>query len=106
MGRWRNTSELQNCSSKAILFLTLDVFCLCTLLDAQRPDFGEFEVNPQGTRLEMIMDKMRLTFGSEMTTEWRFGSDLPGTVGPDELRDGDSVGSKEKRAGETRQGWR
>ena len=76
---WGGGGILQN-------YKILDVFCLCTLLDARRPDFGEFEVNPQGTRLEMIMDKMRLTFGSEMTTEWRFGSDLPGTVGPDELR--------------------
>lgn len=54
----------------------------------------------------MIIDKLRLTFGSEMMTEWRFGSDLPGTVGPDEPCDGYSVGSRGKRAGETHQGWR
>lgn len=86
-----------------LLFLILDVFCLRTLLDAQRPDFGEFEVSTEH-RLEMTIDNVRLTFGSEMKTQWRFGSDLPGTVGPDELC-GDSVGSR-KRAGETHQGWR
>ena len=30
-----------------LLFLILDVFCLCTLPDAQRPDFGEFEVSTE-----------------------------------------------------------
>lgn len=60
---------------------------------------------PQSTRLEMTIGNVRLTFGSEMKTQWRFGSDLPGTVGPDELCDGDSPGSR-KRAGETHQGWR
>lgn len=30
-----------------LLFLILDVFCLRTLLDAQRPDFGEFEVSTE-----------------------------------------------------------
>ena len=57
---------------------------------------------PQSTRLEMIIDNVRVTFGREMQTEWRFWSDLPGT---DELCDGDSVGSR-KRAGEAHQGWR
>ena len=40
-----------------------------------------------------------------MKTEWTFGSDLPGTAGPDKLCDGDSIGSR-KRAGEVHQGWR
>ena len=60
---------------------------------------------PQSTRLEMIIDNVRVTFGSEMKTEWTFGSDLPGTAGPDKLCDGDSIGSR-KRAGEVHQAWR
>ena len=54
----------------------------------------------------MVIENVRLNFGSEMRTEWRLGNDLHGTTGLDKLCAGDWIGSREKRAGETRQGWR
>lgn len=58
-----------------------------------------------GIRLEVVIENVRLNFGSEMRIEWRFGNDLHGTIGLDKLWVGDCVGSREKRAGQTRQGW-
>lgn len=49
---------------------------------------------------------MRLNLRSKMGPEWRFGSDLHGKVGMDELCKRErEYREEDKKAGEDRQGW-